>query len=445
MKQIYAIARSTFHLLFQRGTGWGIWAATSSLAIFIFANCKADGILLHELQLRIRYSMVFSTVLLSLCTLFIACLSIRRDIDQKIMQALTASKLHRYQIWLGKWVGLTVFAWLTFALTLICVSAASFVAIRAWEPDSKSLKTAYSALGRCYRDWRPEQLPLHIQTKQEFRRRERLGLLPENRTEWAIKNDLKKEIRRTEQYVEPDASKTWQFDVKQPPDYGETFTLEYTFFSEERRSRVSGIWTISAKDAPGKYTALTTNYPYSTGQISVPVSVIPPDGKLTVTFEGKDSPHLIFPRDSGIRILCDDGSLAQNILQLCIPLFIHLGAVTATGLAVAVPFTLPVAVFAALVLYLLATTGRFFGSVVEDLTWGDPGLMKTISVTVIRGGISLAQGLRIPPVMGRFSEGISLNFVPLAMEWGGSALIYSILLALLGMILLTRKELDRIY
>ena len=69
MKQVWTIAKSTFRLLFRTGTGWGVLASVAAVAVLIFFSASGDDVLVSELQLRIRYALGFSTVLVSLSAL----------------------------------------------------------------------------------------------------------------------------------------------------------------------------------------------------------------------------------------------------------------------------------------------------------------------------------------------------------------------------------------
>jgi hypothetical protein len=444
MTKIWAIAKTVFRLLFRNGTGWGILAAIAATAAFIFLTSQADGVLLHELQLRIRYSASFASILISLCLLFLACISIRHDIDNKQMHMLSSWPIHRSEIWLGKWLGLLLFSALAFAVSIATISLCSWGYLRNWKHPAEKQVLA-SKFWRTMHETPPARKPLREQAEILYRQRLLKGELPQDQPAWSIKNEIYRELRRDVQMLPPGQTKTWRFELGDKPIVGQSVVLRYKIFAEQERQKIFGTWTVEAVDGVDRFEKAFEVYPYRTGEIEVPAALVPPSGSLRVTFKGApNTPHLIFPHDQGMAILFDDGSLAANVTRGLLVSLAHQAVLIAVGLGAASAFTMAVATFVSLILFGLAISSQFFLGVIGDLLWQEPTFVKMLGAKVIRVGIWLGQGLRPPPVIAEVSGGRSIRFAEIWASWGGASLLYFILIAGLGIYLLTRKELDRI-
>src|SRR3982074_3668349 len=81
---------------------------------------KDDGTARGFTQILITYTLSTITGLLGLSTLWLACGTLARDIEECQMQMVAVKPIARWQIWLGKWLGLVA---LNAALLLICGGA----------------------------------------------------------------------------------------------------------------------------------------------------------------------------------------------------------------------------------------------------------------------------------------------------------------------------------
>src|SRR5207237_4644873 len=78
---------------------------------------KDDGTARGFTQILITYTLSSITALLGLSTLWLACGTLARDIEECQIQMVAVKPVARWQIWLGKWLGLIA---LDAALLLIC-------------------------------------------------------------------------------------------------------------------------------------------------------------------------------------------------------------------------------------------------------------------------------------------------------------------------------------
>src|SRR5882672_12108552 len=67
---------------------------------------KDDGTARGFTQILLTYTLTTITALLGLSTLWLACGTLARDIEECQMQMVAVKPIARWQIWLGKWLGI---------------------------------------------------------------------------------------------------------------------------------------------------------------------------------------------------------------------------------------------------------------------------------------------------------------------------------------------------
>lgn len=444
MKQIRTIAFNTCRLIFKSGTGWGILLTSAAIASFIFSQAQADGVLVNELRLRLRYSLSFAFVFLSLCMLFISCLSVRRDIDLKIMHVLTAHPLPRYRIWLGKWLGCLLFSVIAVASTMVVVLLCA-VLYGHGHPLAAGKGVLPVEFRSVYRVVQPDLPSLEGLVDEEIARQRRQGKTFDDMAGWQIREKVRDQIRREEQLIVPDGFRSWEFHLGRVPANGDEVLLEYCFFARDQRRPVKGFWGMEPVDAVGRFAVPVEAFPYTTQRLRLPTRLVPPSGKIRITFKGENSPYLIFARGKGVKVLLTEGTFTENAVKACVFMVLHLAAVIAAGLALAVPLTFPVASFSCLVIYLVAIASPFFAGIVQELSFGEPSRLKTLFQAVLCLGVWLSQGLYMPPVLSPLAEGRSIQIGELWYLWGTGYILFLLTASFLGMYWLSRKEIDRIH
>src|SRR6267143_4508389 len=79
-------------------------AAVVGLPVLI----KDDGTARGFTQILLTYTLTTISALLGLSTLWLACGTLARDIEDCQMQVVAVKPISRWQIWLGKWLGIVL-------------------------------------------------------------------------------------------------------------------------------------------------------------------------------------------------------------------------------------------------------------------------------------------------------------------------------------------------
>src|SRR6185369_6888064 len=82
---------------------------------------KDDGTAQGFTQIILTYTLSVATGLLGISTLWLSCGTLARDIEECQIQVVATKPVARWQIWLGKWLGIVSLNAVLLALSGICV------------------------------------------------------------------------------------------------------------------------------------------------------------------------------------------------------------------------------------------------------------------------------------------------------------------------------------
>lgn len=475
MKRVLSVARLTLRLHLQKGNGGWLLVFIAAVAAFFFVVCQADGVLSHELQIRSRYGLTFSTSLLGICLLWLACYSMRGDIEAKRLHLLTSYPLHRLQIYLGKWLGLLTYGAMGTVTILVTIGLCCYILMATWA-DPQEVAALRTDSYRVYVQESPEAFDYEAEVARRLDILRDDGRLTETADLQLVSGHLREQLRNELNTLSPGGTRTRQFDLGRKPGYGDHLLIRYRFYTQDDATPVNLHWTFRSATSAQTWTTTTSHRAYATHDIEVPLSVVPPDGRFDVTIRGIDNPSLVMMEHTGLSALYLGSSLWRNCLKFVISMLLHYATIIAVGLTIGVAFTISVASFVAAVLYFLALSSSFFQSVLGELSRDqEAGAAELLGSVMIRLGGLFTTGLEPPAVIGTFSGAMAITMDNLGMaitRWFGSLLalpvklfseagytafqangldlllgffLYLALAAALGIWLLTRKELDRVH
>src|SRR5256885_3653012 len=127
MQRIIAIALLTWKAAFR-------FRLFLVLAVLLLASVvglplliKDDGTARGFTQILLTYTLSTISALLGLSTLWLACGTMARDVEECQMQMVTVKPIARWQIWLGKWLGL-----LSLNAVLLAISGLGVYLLLQW-------------------------------------------------------------------------------------------------------------------------------------------------------------------------------------------------------------------------------------------------------------------------------------------------------------------------
>jgi hypothetical protein len=417
MRKISAIARLTLRVLFRSGGGGALLLLTAVLMCFIYFVSSADGALQNELALRTRYALYFGNTVFSLALLWLACVSMRGDIDSKRMHLLTSYPLERVRIYVGKWLGLAVYGMIGVAVMLGTVNRLNWWTIWRWQ-DADEKAQVQADRGRVEREVHADAPDVSAQVAAAFQKMVDDGVdLGTPGEQEDLRQTLMHEARMRQQLIPSNGGRRWSFNMGTVPLRRETIRMQFRFYAQQDDQKMQGTFRFSSLSDPDRYETRVTFYPRHMQSIDVPISVVPDDGPLTVEFIGDGTPSLMAYQDTGVRLYYEDRGYASNMANYAGIMMAHYAALVAVGLTISTLFTLSIATFVSTVLYLLAVTGDFFQRFLnEELGLGEPGPFEEVIRRFIQFGLFFTTGLEQPDVIENLSGSVAIGLDNVGME-----------------------------
>src|SRR5881398_3036419 len=127
MQRVFAIAKLTWKAAFRFRLFWVMSALLLICVIGLPLLLKDDGTARGFTQILLTYTLSVITTLLGFSTLWLACGTLARDVEECQMQMVAVKPIARWQIWLGKWLGL-----LLLNAALLALAGGSVFALLQW-------------------------------------------------------------------------------------------------------------------------------------------------------------------------------------------------------------------------------------------------------------------------------------------------------------------------
>jgi len=466
MRKTFSVAGVTVRLFFRGGAGWGLLFLVSALAGFMFFATNANDILLDELRLRLKYSLYSFSVLLNVALIYFACVSLRKDIDERRFHNVTSAPVSRGTVWMGKFLGTLAIGAIAYAAASLTLAACCAGFISNWRSAS-DVETLRENFFLTYYLNKPDLAAFEREVSKEYgeKRRQLEDRQREDKLKeaaavaetgghhhdhgdlegdtWRARKYLLFEIRRYRQMINPGKTGEWFFDWEPGALRGEHAVLKFKFYSNQRRNKVAGYWTLSGG---GKtWRAPFAGYPFVVNELKIPVEKIPKAQRLKLVFHNESDSYLFFPvYHEGIQLLSGHRGIFSNYLSLFAFSLAHMATLVALALAFSSLFSYSVAVFASVMMYVTAAFSGIFANVLRDLSFHDQTLWTEASRRIIEFGLWLTGGAEPFPVNGWFSDGLAIPVASLLSSEGLGYALYLAIVVAVGIWALRVKEIDKI-
>src|SRR3954447_4011323 len=127
MQRLLAIALLTWKAAFRFRLFLVVAVLLLGAVIGLPVLLKDDGTARGFTQILLTYTLSAITALLGLSTLWLSCGTLARDIEECQIQVLAVKPVARWQIWLGKWLGIV-----SLNAVLLTLSGASVYGLLQW-------------------------------------------------------------------------------------------------------------------------------------------------------------------------------------------------------------------------------------------------------------------------------------------------------------------------
>lgn len=455
MKQIWTIAVLTWKAAFRFRLFLVLALLLLAAVVGLPLLIKDDGTARGFTQILLTYTLSSITGLLGLSTLWLACGTLARDIEECQMQMVVVKPVGRWQIWLGKWIGL-----MSLNAALLLISGLSVFVILQWRaahlPAAEQQKLRNEVLV-ARASARPPSLASEI--AQETDRQLRAAREKNPHLTTAEVAQLREQIRQNLlsfiQNVPPGYQQSWKIDLGYAKNFlhGQPLYLRIKFNTSDQNTSQTFpvLWQVGVPQETHLWQteAAMSLAPDTFHEFEIPPDLYDQDGILTVTVVNPNDLALLFTTTDGIEVLYRDGSFALNFARGLGIIFCWMALLAALGLAMASFLSFPVAAFAscaALVVVFSSSTlknavteGTFMTYNQETGERGSP--LDPVVIPVFKGVLTIINLAKGFSPIDQLSAGRSITWLELFRAVVQIILVLGGILAALGIWAFTRREL----
>ena len=409
---------------------------------------KDDGSARGLIQILITYTLGLVVTILGFSTLWLACGTLARDVEECQMQVVAVKPVARWQIWFGKWLGLMA---LNAALLGLAGLAVFFlVQWRAEKlpPEQQAILRSELLVARASaREVMPDFDAAVAQILAERQKQvplEGVDLI-------AVKKELREKVRQGYQIVQPGYIRRWTINLGVPKErlLGRPMHIRVKFAS----SQITGspqpyltTWMIGPPERPRRQLIEKTLTSDTFHELSVAPDLLNEKGELVIDLVNRNRIVLLFAPEDSMEVLYREGSFGVNFFRGLAVLFLWLGVLAALGLASASYLSFPVAAFLALSLLAAGLSSGMLETVIKDgnLMGGPtqaPGPVDLVAIPMLKVLLKTVNLVLDFSPIDALSTGRSVTWGTLGRAFAQIWLLAGGTLAAIGIFIFSRREL----
>jgi hypothetical protein len=451
MRRILAISGLTWKAAFRFRLFWVLTVLLLGSVVLLPLILKDDGTARGFIQIMLAYTLSVITTLLGFSTLWLSCGLLARDIEDCSIQMIAVKPIARWQIWLGKWLGI-----LALNALLLAIAGGTVYALLMYR--SQHLPVAQQQILRneifVARGSLKEKLPdIEAAVEREFRSRITNNAVPPSEYD-QLRGQLREMLKAGVQIVPSGAMRAWRLDLGLRKNFlrDQPLYLRVKFHSAFTNAGAlfAGRWYAGAPGGEPAWKEDMSMTAEDFHEFQISPNAFGPDGRLTVAFENRNNAALLFPIEDGFELLYREGGFGLNFMRGLLIILCWLTLLSTLGLAASSFLSFPVAAFFSASLLMVSLCSGTLSTVVSEgsvlgvnhetgaksAQWVD-----TLMLPVFRAmlhTLNLVQGFS--PV-DALSTGRSISWEELGRAFGQIVLALGGLIGLAGAWIFTRREL----
>ena len=452
-KRVNAVARLTIKAAFRYRLFWVLLTLLVGAVIALPLLIKDDGTARGFTQILLTYTLSVITMLLGFTTLWLSCGSLARDIEEAHMQVVAVKPIARWQIWLGKWIGIVVLN-----AVLLALAGASVFFLLQWRahrlpPDQLRVLQNEVFVARASK----KEAAVDIASDVDRILKEKIKESPVTTLDVPImKKQIEEQMKAALQIVQPNYLRRWQIDfgLKRRFLQNQPLYVRYKFIAAQTNESGTylGLWEIGPPDsnrrAPSRPMSMSAD---TFHEFAIPAVLIGDDGKLTVDFINRNETALLFPLDEGFEVLYREGGFGLNFSRGLGIILCWLALLAAIGLMSASFLSFPVAAFFSMTMLVIGLSSGTLSRVLEEGSVvgvnHETGVADSKSVVdyvmlpIFRGLLEVIKLVEDFSPIDSLSTGRSITWFHLGRAFGQIVLFVGGIFAIVGVIVFTRREL----
>jgi hypothetical protein len=413
-----------------------------------------DGTAQGFTQIILTYTLSAITALLGLSTLWLSCGTLARDIEECQIQVVATKPIARWQIWIGKWMGI-----ISLNAALLAISGTCVYGLLQWratklpEAEQKNLREQIlvargSAKEQSYDAQIDEATERKLQEKLKNMQVATVDV-PE------VRKEIREQIKADFQLVNPGYLRPWRIDLGFAKNYlrDKPLQLRVKFNAANKSSTGDFIaaWQVGDPNSQKIWQSEPMHFsPDTFHEFQIPANLFDDKGVLTIVFANANSTALLFPLEDGMEVLYPEGGFAMNFARGLAIIFCWMALLAALGLAAASLLSFPVATFFSLAMLTVVLSSGTLAETVENGSVGVGNEEKGIAghsaadvvlIPMFKGILTVVSLTKNVSPIDLLSTGRLISWGDLGMAFGQIVLLLGGIFAVIGIVLFNRREL----
>jgi hypothetical protein len=396
MRRIWAVATNTMRQALRMKVAAIFLVLLLVLLPMLGFTATGDGTLKGRLQTFVSYGLSLTSLLLSLLTIIVSIYTVTSDIEQRQIYTVVTKPIRRYQIILGKVLGVIVLD-----IVLLVLFAGIVYGVTSWIPRFvHATEEERLAADNEFYTARASLVPPLVDVQKEveaaYRKlsKEDIATIFRNMSQQEIFKQLTNRLRLEKRAAPVGGTLVWEFrnvkvhdpnqslfvrfkyDVSVTPQdeqvYGHWRVGDPRQFKQGAQAQVQTlIWEQTRKDIVRKF-----------HELEVPASVVAPDGYLAVGFYNPPTLNqtvVLFPVEDGLEVLYKADTFAGNFVRASLLILCRLVFLACLGALAASFLSFPVAILFCVVIF---CTGSASGFIVESFGYMSQNTSRLYAYTV---------------------------------------------------------------
>lgn len=455
MQRLFAICWLTWKAAFRFRLFLVVAVLLLASVVVLPVLIKDDGTARGFTQILLTYTLTTISALLGLSTLWLACGTLARDIEDCQMQVVAVKPIARWQIWLGKWLGI-----MSLNAALLALSGACVYGLLLWRahrlPAAEQEVLRNEVLvARGSAKQRDHQQEIEATTDRLVK--ERLEKFPLDKDSIKdVRKQILEQVKAEFQIVPPGYSRVWEIDLglsryrlRDQPLY---LRVKFNAAEKSASGTFGGVWAVGVPNKTALWGGdqMMSLAPDTFHEFQIAPNLFDENGVLTITFGNPNNTTLLFPIEDGVEVLYREGGFGMNFARGMGILFCWMALLAAIGLASASFLSFPVAAFFSLGLLAMCLASGTMANAVNEGTIADYNAEKgtkgwspadVVVIPAFKAAlklINLAKGFS--PVES-LSTGRSITWSELGLAFGQIVVLLGGFAAVFGIVVFTRREL----
>lgn len=370
MRKIWAVAINTIKQALRMKIAISFTVILVVLLPVMAFSMTGDGTLKGRLQSFVSYGISLTALLLSTLTIVVACYSLTSDINQKQIYTVITKPIRRFQLLLGKILGIILLDCVLLVLFSAAIYAFAIYLPQILKADPAEIARAKNEFFIAKASLTPQSVDVSVEVEQLYKKMEQEHQLPPDLTSRQIKSLLMQQKLIEKRAAAPGQEVVWEFNDVVPLKRSDNIFIRYKYdvSVNPQDLQVYGMWVIGdirqlksgimktqlyqveRKDAIRTFT-----------EFQVSADAVADDGFLGVAFLNNpiNRTVVIFPPPDSFEVLYKADSFAANYIRTVLLILTRLVFLAALGTFASSFLSFPVAALLCFAVFSTASISSF--------------------------------------------------------------------------------------